>query len=82
MPLAGTQSIPAISKPQFGTKSLADRSCNLIRGFLGVLLLNYAVLFFHYSMLLRTGQGKSTWLEVSFDSASNQHWLYLQTMLK
>ena len=28
MPLAGTQSIPAISKPQFGTKSLADRSCN------------------------------------------------------
>jgi hypothetical protein len=32
MPLAGTQSIPAISKPQFGTKSLADRSCNLIRG--------------------------------------------------
>ena len=32
MPLAGTQSIPAIFKPQFGTKSLADRSCNLIRG--------------------------------------------------
>ena len=36
MPLAGTQSIPAISKPQFGTKSLADRSCNLIRGSLGI----------------------------------------------
>ena len=32
MPLAGTQSIPAISKPQFGTKSLADHSCDLIRG--------------------------------------------------